>query len=90
MRAEGGAEQVILTLDREEVGRLVAVLTEATATSSRAEFFIRVGSSLPNMEAIIKALESILSGKSAGFELPIAAGVESEENPPRPRPIAGA
>lgn len=88
MHAESGTEQVILTLDRGEVRRLVAVLAEAARTSSRAEFFIRVGCSLPNIEAIVEALESVLSGESTEFELPVVAGVESEENPPRPRLIA--
>ena len=87
MRVESDVEKVILTLDRSEVGRLIAILAEATATSSRAEFFIRVGCSLPNIVAITKALESITSGELTEFELPIAVGVESEENPPRTRLI---
>lgn len=90
MRAEYVAEQVVLTLDRDELGRLAAVLAEATTTSSRSEFFIRVGCSLPNIEELIQALESIASGQLDGFELPIVAGAEREENPPRPRPTAGS
>ena len=86
MRARYEADQVVLTLSRDEVGRLAVVLAEATAASSRAEFFIRVGCSLPNIEALINALGTMASGRSTGFEMSIAAGVESEENPLQRRP----
>lgn len=78
-------DQATLTLNRDEVGRLAAVLAEATAGSSRAEFFIRVGCSRPNVKALVQALESLAAGQSTSFEIHLAAGVEREENPPRPR-----
>jgi hypothetical protein len=92
VRAVYDADQVVLTLDRDEIGRLAAVLAEATTTTtttttSRAEFFIRVGCSRPNIEALVRELESMASGRSDGFEMQLAAGVESEENPSRPRPM---
>lgn len=87
MRTDSRGEQVVLTLEREEIGRLVAVLAEAAAGQSRAEFFIRTGCSLPNIELLVKCLESIYAGESVVFELPIVAGVERDENPPRPRPV---
>jgi hypothetical protein len=86
LRAEYETDQVTLTLDRDEAGRLAAVLTEATIGLSRAEFFIRVGCSQPNIEALAQALGSVAVGQSTGFEVELTAGVEREENPPRPRP----
>ncbi len=85
MRGVYEGDQVTLTLNRGEVGRLAAVLAEATAGSSCAEFFIRVGCSRPNVEALVQALESLAAGRSPGFEIQLAAGVELDENPPRPR-----
>jgi len=88
MRAEYRDEKVLLTLDREEVGRLSALLAESAAGLSRAEFFIRVGCSLPNIEALAKGLESFSKGRLTDLELAIVAGVEREENPPRLRSTA--
>lgn len=89
MIANAQADQVSLILSRTEVARLAVALAEGTLGSSRAEYFIRVGCSLPNIEAVVAELESISKGRSDAFEIEIAAGVESEENPRRPRPVQG-
>jgi hypothetical protein len=52
---------------------------------SRAEFFIRLGCSQPNIQELIAGLDSIAAGRSDRFELTIVQGREDEENPPRPR-----
>jgi hypothetical protein len=85
MIASTQADQVTLVLSRGEVARLAGALAEGASGSSRAEYFIRVGCSLPNIEAIVAALESIADGRSNTFELEIVAGVEGDENPRRPR-----
>jgi hypothetical protein len=90
VQAKYEADQVVLTLGPDELSRLAAVLAEVTTGASRAEFFIRVGCSLPNIEALIRALEMMASGQSTGFEMKITAGLENEENPPRPRRTSGA
>jgi hypothetical protein len=89
MRAVSDSGQVVLTLDLEEAGRLAAVMAETTVALSRREFYIRVGCSKPNIEALVQALESISSGRSTAAEVQIVDGVESEENPYRPRPDNG-
>ena len=86
MRAVAENDQVAITLDRAEARRLVAVLAEATTIGSRSEFFIRVGCSLPNVEALVRGLADLAEGRSEQFQMPIVAGVESADNPPRPRP----
>jgi hypothetical protein len=85
VRAAREAGEVTLVLDGDEVGRLAAVLREAAIGMSRAEFFIRLGCSRPNVEALVHALESMAAGQSTGFDIELAAGVERDENPPWPR-----
>lgn len=78
-------DQVTLTLSRSEVARLAGALAEGTVGSSRAEYFIRVGCSLPNVEAIVAALGLIAERRSDTFAIEMVGGVESDENPRRPR-----
>jgi hypothetical protein len=85
VRARREADQIVLALGPNELSRLAAVLAEATTSMSRAEFFIRVGCSLSNIEELVRALELMASGKSTEFEMTIVAGSENVENPPRPR-----
>ncbi|GGN49069.1 hypothetical protein FHR83_008703 [Actinoplanes campanulatus] len=82
--------QVVLTLGRDEIRRLAAVLCEVGVAMFRAEFFIRTGGSQPNIEAIAEQLVSVADGKPAEFEVPVLLGIENEENPRRPRPIPSA
>ena len=52
---------------------------------SRAEYFIRLGCSLPNIEAVVAAFEAIADRRSDAFELELVAGIEDDENPRRSR-----
>jgi hypothetical protein len=88
MRATRDGDRVTVELDTAEAGRLGVVLTEATLAHSRAEFYIRTGCSLPGVQALAAQLESVAARRSDGFEAPLAAGVETQENPRRPRPPA--
>ncbi len=85
MIANTQGDKVTLVLSRSEVARLAGALAEGTLGISRAEYYIRVGCSLPNIEAVVDALQSIAGGRSDGFQLELAAAVECEENPQRPR-----
>lgn len=70
----------------DEVARLSAALAESINIGSRAEFFIRVGCSGPNVEVVARELGSLASGHSEAFEVDLAVGLEQEENPRRSRP----
>ncbi|XVU27640.1 hypothetical protein ACQPZJ_11575 [Actinoplanes sp. CA-054009] len=76
-------------LDADEAARPSVVMWESISTLSRAEFYIRVGASSPNVDAVAQEVYALAEGKSDGFDLRLAAGVEQEENPRRPRRGAG-
>jgi hypothetical protein len=85
MQVDGDSPEVSLTLSRAELERLSAVLVESTSMLSQAEFYIRTGCSAPNILWIVRQLDLVAARKSRGFDIPILQGVESEENPSRPR-----
>jgi hypothetical protein len=89
MIADTQGDQVTLTFSRSEVARLAVALAEGTLGISRAEYYIRIGCSLPNIEAIVDALQAIADERSDGFQLDLVAGIECEENPRRPRGNGG-
>lgn len=90
MRGTITAERVTLELTPDEVALLAGALDESVCIMSRAEFFIRVGGSSPNLSAVVEELWSMANGRSTGFEVALTRGVEAEENPRRPRPVKGS
>ncbi|MEV6494680.1 hypothetical protein AB0M20_39575 [Actinoplanes sp. NPDC051633] len=82
-RYDGG--RIVLALEPDEARRLAAALGEVSESLSRAEFFIRTGASGPNIATVADQLQALASRRSDSFDTPVVAGVETEENPRRPR-----
>ena len=76
-------DSVHVEMTRAEAARLGFALREGYETTSRPEYYIRTGVSQPVVREIAGAL-------IAGHPLatPLDSGVESVENPHRPRPPA--
>ncbi len=70
----------------DEMRRLHVALLEACATVSRAEFFIRTGLSAPEVEALADVVLRAAKGERLDSDVSLNAGVETVENPRRPRP----
>lgn len=85
MHASGREEQVVLVVGRDEALRMANVMAESLSLLSRPEFYIRTGCAKPNIEELVRQLRDIAEGAAGEFAIDIPAGVEMEENPPRPR-----
>jgi hypothetical protein len=79
-------DSVTLRLRRAEATRLGVALAAGYETISRAEYFIRTGLSEPGIRQIAQALASMTHEPPRVQSIPVEAGIEEIENPPRPRP----
>ncbi|PJI90923.1 hypothetical protein [Luteimicrobium subarcticum] len=77
---------VLSVSSSDEMRRLYAALEAGYGNVSRAEFFIRTGLSAPEVEALADAVWRASQGENVDRALRLEAGVESVENPRRPRP----
>ncbi len=85
MRASENSGQIVITVDRDELLRMVSVMTEALNLLTRSEFYLRTGCAKPNVEELVRKMWAVAEGATKEFNLDIPVGVEAEENPPRPR-----
>jgi hypothetical protein len=77
---------VILRLTRDEATRLSLAISAGYETTSRTEYYIRYGLSLPEVRNLADTIEHVATTGEGGRSVPLASGVEQAENPRRPRP----
>jgi hypothetical protein len=90
VHANRRADHIDITASGEELVRVAGALREIVNQLSRAEFYIRLGSTQSNIEELAEQLYRISIGAVDEFDVEIPAGVESEENPPAPRGKGGS
>jgi hypothetical protein len=83
IRAGEGAVEI--RLDYAEAERLWSAIQVGTELS-RAEYYIRTGLSQPNVLEILDVLWARVDECVGEVSVPLAPGLEAEENPRRPRP----
>lgn len=86
MEIETLNDSAVVRLTNAELQSLGLVVLEGCYTMSRAEFFIRTGLSQSNMTDVARALLAAPKESAESISIPIEDGVESVENPRRPRP----
>lgn len=88
MEVQSSDAEVHLRMSREEAARLAVALGAAQESISRAEFFIRTGLAKENIRHVAQVLYDATTGAPQAYTVSVEAGVESVENPRRPRPPA--
>lgn len=79
-------DAVVIRMSRQEAELLSFALRAGYETTSRAEYWIRHGVTQPSVHALQDAVYDVATGQRDSANLPLDPGVESEENPRRPRP----
>jgi hypothetical protein len=80
-----GEDAVEIRLDYGEAKRLWSGIQIGTEVS-RAEYYIRTGLSKPNVIEFLDLFSACVDERGGEVSVPLAEGVEVEENPRRPRP----
>lgn len=88
MKLRSTGQSVELQLTTDEAMSLAVLLVEASSVS-QAEFYIRTGLSRSNIYEVTDLIKSAAKGEVLNTSIPIEEGVESVENPRRPRPSRG-
>lgn len=79
-------DAVVMRMSPQEAALLSFALRAGYETTSRAEYWIRHGVAQPSVRALQEAVYEGAIGDRASSECALAAGIEAEENPKRPRP----
>ena len=82
MDIEAEGDSVTVQMTREEAARMGFALRANYETTSRAEYYIRTGLSQP----VIREIAAALIASDSPVSIELALGVETIENPRRPRP----
>lgn len=77
---------VTVRLTHDEAKRLGVAIDAGYESVSRAEYFIRTGLSQPGMSQIADVLTHTAGQAGTGLSMALDAGIETIENPRRPRP----
>ena len=84
MNIEADGDSVLVRLTSEEAGRLALAILSDFETVSRAEYYIRSGLSRAGVRTFADAIRAA-AADGASSVVPLAPGVEQEEDPQRPR-----
>lgn len=79
---------VVVRMSRHEAELLSFALRAGYEATSRPEYWIRHGVAQPSVRALRAALYEVATGERASSNCPLEPGIETEENPQRPRPPA--
>jgi len=79
-------DDVVMRLSSAEAERLTFALRAGYETESRAEYWIRHGLARGDVQELAAAIWKVARGEQGADSVPLEPGVESEENPRRPRP----
>jgi hypothetical protein len=77
---------VEIRMSHPEAERLAFAIAAGYETVSRAEYYIRNGLSQPELQRIVDVLRTLIEQGGGEISTPITPGVETVENPRRPRP----
>jgi hypothetical protein len=79
-------QEVVLRMSAQEAELLSFALRAGFETTSRAEYWIRHGVAQPSVRDVAAGIYEVATGQRDSATTTVEPGVESVENPRRPRP----
>lgn len=79
-------DRVVVTMAAEEAERMSFALRAGTEGTSRAEYWIRHGVTKASVSEVARCIREVAQGTRDSASAGLESGVETEENPRRPRP----
>lgn len=79
-------DHVVMHLSEAEAERLTFALRAGYETQSRAEYWIRHGLAQAEVRELVDAIRQVVRGDVGTRSARLEPGIESQENPRRPRP----
>lgn len=80
------SEALVMRMSVEEGERLAFALRAGYETTSRAEYWIRHGLAQGDVRGLVAAIQRAAHEEGQTVRARLETGIESEENPRRPRP----